>query len=758
MAIILPSETIYAALKSSKIPQQKSGIGTIEVTDKGVFLKTAGERIPIENPENAHLQNGQTVRYTVKNDTLQITPLPPDPRPAPDLPADLLTLTASESSASPSLSVRAAAVFPVENVEPGIYLLTSPDDLKALSSATLNRETLDLIKTGIATDGAIALRIENSADGIFRAVILSTDNLPIAFRQLCASFTSAPFSSLSPDILMSLLVDRGNLPFAPLLQIDALLQTVETAFPSIRAGSAEAQDTALRQWLLSVLCSDPSGDTVACAPRVSAGTLMSDLQPVLSALADRSGIVLPQAGIFPPPSESTDNNKQNTSPLSAAVNRMGFTLEHSLVTDRPEQPHLPQSTLKSLLLHFLGAIQGDRDSVSAPAPKPGSSRSTPPSQPEAASTPGSKSSVEIQKSENLVRVVSELRAAIAATTHPTLQNTSIPGNRSSEQLQQQSSGSPGKSAVSTAPQSETVAQGEATSPTPDRLAVIKNIINQASSALALYREQPGIATPAAAALTRLIDSIRMLAEKIEAPAAKSGNQTAPPQSVPAALQQNPATTLMPLLKNTLDAIDSMLRLLQSTSTDVSGAARSDTFALRERSSIGQTVSGDAATDGEFSRPHTARILGTALERLESLQLLARQVSTSQGTQQIIALPIKFDETWTEINVRFLHRKKKQRTTKKNAPLSVAIDVAPPVLGAIHAHLDYRPTRAMHLAIDFERKNTRSWFVNHRTELQNALHSAGITTVSIDLRHLRPKAAPSGDSDAGNGTALIDMKV
>jgi hypothetical protein len=215
-------------------------------------------------------------------------------------------------------------------------------------------------------------------------------------------------------------------------------------------------------------------------------------------------------------------------------------------------------------------------------------------------------------------------------------------------------------------------------------------------------------------------------------------------------------SIVPLIRSALDTLEALTALLRNL-PETGAAVAEKTVPDRDRAAINQPQERPALPIPAAQLQNLfSRAIDTALDRLESLQLLARQTSTAQGTQQIIALPIKFGEAWTEINVRFLrHRQRKSSTG--NPHYSVTIDVAPAALGAISAHLDYRISGQLQVGLEFERPSTRDWFTAHRDELQSGLTRDGAVAVRLDLRQKR-KHVSSSTTALRNDSGTIDMTV
>ena len=764
MAIVLPSEVTFSVLRSSKIPQQKSGTGKIEITGNGVFLKTGGERIPLEGSDTATLHDGQDVRYSVKNDSVQITSLPPGSPSASPVSGDLLSLTGTNTAATEAATaVQPSTSLPVENLQPGLYLLKSFDDLKMPGIVDLTAETKQLVESELAADGAVVLRVTTDGNGVSKAVVWSLADIPMALQQLSSSFSGPLMASFPIDLLARVLVDRGNLPFAPLLQLDRLMTADNAGFPPMRAGNVDAQKNALQQWMHTALLFEvPEDDIAALAPVAGAGTMMAELEPVLAPVLEGTGISLPVDGFTSMPGVPETQKRGEDTLFSQAVNRIGFTLEQVFAApDATTRDVLPQQTLKSLLLHLIARFPPADES--RPAANEALRNNEPvtgrPQVPESSSLPPATQQAQRPPADTALKMLADLHTVItdigrslphkSTDADPSSPLPAVPGEK--ERSPAVSGNGPGRSASA----SDTIPPDRRLSELPGLISRVLKIIEPMKSAF-----EPG-PQPVRGAAERLADVLAVLARTVEElpPAAQPGGNA---MRIPVSAQPVPQfpDTFPPLVRAVLKALDTLIFELQQPVDAASGphGGPREEALQRERAAISQHSGTEELPQDTLQHRQLARALSTALDRLESLQLLARQVPTAQGTQQIIALPIRFGEAWTEINVRFLHRKKRNGNKPGRTAVSVAVDIAPPSLGAIHANLDYRPVRTLSCSIDFERKSTQAWFMRHRDEFRRALRLAGMSAVQIDMRTSRRPPAASDDAAPATGLTLFDLKA
>jgi hypothetical protein len=123
----------------------------------------------------------------------------------------------------------------------------------------------------------------------------------------------------------------------------------------------------------------------------------------------------------------------------------------------------------------------------------------------------------------------------------------------------------------------------------------------------------------------------------------------------------------------------------------------------------------------------------ALARLESLQMLARPVQSADGEQhQVMVLPMRIDDEWAEVRVRFVKKRKGKSGKKGGERYAVSLTVSPSSLGEITVHMDYHRRGAFSVRMDFERPAVRRWFLKRDRDLASALQALGLTSVHLDL--------------------------
>jgi|GEM_PF-3832873 len=734
--MVVQAEAVYGANSSPNTLSTLQGVGKIFTGNGEWYLCTNhNEHIALELPsDRGGLQNGDTVRYVVSETSVSLTRInPADSRQYPAEASDTLTLSAT----SPSGDVPAShptRIYPTSNREAGIYIFSSPEEAARFIGLEKNDRLLAEIDQLIISEGAVAIRIDASADSneSSRATILSVADLPISLETMRATFTSTPLASVPIEVWKQILFDRSGLSFSILSQLDTVLQDAKQPFPVMRAGSVEAQNSALIQWLDTAFSLEkPSGDLAALTPSVSASAMVSDLEQSITSQQGHS----PLNGFLQgelAPGITQPFTKQS---IITAFESLGFTLEHSLTrADTVNNAFAipPEETLKSLLLHI-------RHQLEKPVAQPDSTFKQNP--PETFGIAGANSIPSAQPTQNnypvagLIMLQQKIEAFVTSGEPQNVDKIQslIPLLKSELQ------------SLSAYPDS--TIETKQTSPSPST-----------SAPLEIDR------------LKSITDTLIAMVEKKtpnHAEALLTGNG---PNSAEAALPTqtqaaNGWIAYTDLFDEALDTVERIIRFLKDGSKIAESSPR-DPVSGPVRNRSGKEVEGAVQDQNQLLRtaPSGAtdttlsHALSTAIDRLESLQLLARQVSTNQGTQQIVALPIKFNDTWTEINVRFFHRREQKKKHGSKGSVSVDINVAPPALGSLHAHLDYQTSRQLRLSITFERPSSAAWFIKQREEIIRSLKSSGMVAVHLELRQERAENGPSIHGGSVSKEGIVDVQA
>ncbi len=147
----------------------------------------------------------------------------------------------------------------------------------------------------------------------------------------------------------------------------------------------------------------------------------------------------------------------------------------------------------------------------------------------------------------------------------------------------------------------------------------------------------------------------------------------------------------------------------------------------------------------------------SLSKLETMQMLARPAQTQEGSQQVLALPVRVDGEWSEMRLKFVKKDGGGRSGKPGKRrFGINLQTSPSALGDVGVQMDYEPGKSFRVAMDFGKMSSRSWFETHRGELAGALEALGLRGVQIDFRTKRTKNGAPAESAGSNSDQAIDI--
>jgi hypothetical protein len=538
--------------------------------------------------------------------------------------------------------------------------------------------------------------------------VLRPADLAAEFRLLLQTMRAADFwRAVGPEPLMHYLADRGALSIARLAGIDAFVaeNTPGTASPAPGLTTDSARAAAV-QWLSAVL---DSGISESVLPAAS---------PLASA-ADLPGQVRAAAGAAVMPMPSTMEELLAASPgpqsemVPQMVRKLGLTLENEAAgAVRPSD--LPQS-LKALLLSLLGRLSADASAENVPDPQPGPASQTvagPAS--DAAENPG-------PAGPDAPRVAALARAVLADL------DTLLPP--------------PGAAAgdgVSPAFAGATAAAPPAVAAAPQPALQRLDTLATALMRLFGFAEKPLPDQSEA--------SMRMPAQKTMQPAA-AGRPDQPVQLTGDTSAPQIEQTIRVLVRNLTDLARDVRQLAggQPSAASQPGdehhavARRAGDLVRAVQQQLQSIVSERAAGTSQVADLAARFAAESALNKLEMLQMLARPAQTADGTQQILALPMKIGNEWTDVRVQLIKKRASGRR-KKDGPKKyyVQIDAEPAALGAVQARLDYSPRRDLLIILSFARESARRWFEEHTPAILSALGPVGGGRVRLNIERIGVK--------------------
>lgn len=136
-----------------------------------------------------------------------------------------------------------------------------------------------------------------------------------------------------------------------------------------------------------------------------------------------------------------------------------------------------------------------------------------------------------------------------------------------------------------------------------------------------------------------------------------------------------------------------------------------------------------------------RQVETALSQLETLQLLAKPTPTSEGQQQILSLPMKIGDEWTDVNILLIKKRDKSKSKISSDKFAVRMYVSPSQCGPIIVNMDYHVKHKLTVRIEFEKNDARNWFNKYKEQLIAALRENGMSLVALSLESA-PRKEPA----------------
>jgi hypothetical protein len=602
----------------------------------------------------------------------------------------------------------------------------------------------------LSPEGPVAVHVYESALGEMRAAFLSFDKVQSEIGRFVASdLQSDVWKSVSPGVLAKLLYDCKSFPLERLLQIDGLLaaadrqqaplQSSQGTLPDAAPVASKGFDAAFGQWLNVAL--DPS----------------TPLQEIVARVPVRQPLPLPELfnrideAQLPPGTAAAGSAKDSDFALQQETlttagrpeqiipdlfRRLGLDLESSLLQTDTKIPAGPkENNLKLLLLSLLRDI----DSAARPAAgRPTQGMETP--APSAAPSPEDANAHQV--SDSVIALAKKLG--------------DLTGRVSDE-------------SQAIASQLDRLARPDAAAP-KDKAADVPQVVDKVK----IVRDMAG-------RVDAMVSFVRNSGDEISSPQPFS-RQSALPDS--GAVGQ--VTSQLKDLTGQLQAFSQELfRAADRLAEESSAGADGETFqVLRRLVALAKSVSDHASGISNAGQDRLKRIaaeLGRSashlspggagaektgldalkqqvehvLTRVESLQVLAKQVAVSDGQQQVITVPMRIEGQWTDVVIQFLKRKgsSKKESAKKN--ISVAIHVSPALLGEITARMDYNAKKNFSLHLEFEKPATCAWFEKNRPELVRAFERLGFSAPKIDIKEIgrAREGQPSGAAAAGTAGTI-----
>jgi hypothetical protein len=597
----------------------------------------------------------------------------------------------------------------------GIYSFSTVED--ALRFMGGDESAAGRLTAALDASGAIIIRVSSIGNQTLAALLQPADVL----RELAAwnaASQSRVFQSLSAETLEQLFIGRGSLPLDRLRLLDAFAAAMQLPAASGRGGNAVAQSASLGQWL------DAAVDVRAAPSALAARAPVFSISSMIDALNDLAAVNNPSPAAQPPillpdaagiTAAVLRDSAGRATVFGAAFARLGFDLEHTL-----EKGGAPdKNSLKQLLMQLLRA-----SGETASGPTLDATRES-----------AAQRELTMARCALEQTVMSFIDKSLSAPAGTAADNAGTAGS-TYEAIAERLRGllsAMGERIEGLLADAKLLASGAPIKDTTGRCAVPPEV------AESFIRD-------ARARLESLLENLVLAVEQ--------ALRRFLPSVAPITLMAPPLfQEIEELGQRLLRAAEASLReALQSGPARHVNSATADTLPGKEQDRVAQVP---PLTDRALLRQTVERMIN----RVESLQLLARQTTTASGDQQILALPVKIGDEWTEMHVRFI----RQRTGKPGGDprrYTVFVNVAPSLLGAIDARLDYQDKKSLSLSLEFESQATYQWFIDRKAPLREAFCALGVPSPRIEIYHPRPWSPEKDDavSAPASGNTIIDLKA
>jgi hypothetical protein len=166
----------------------------------------------------------------------------------------------------------------------------------------------------------------------------------------------------------------------------------------------------------------------------------------------------------------------------------------------------------------------------------------------------------------------------------------------------------------------------------------------------------------------------------------------------------------------------------------------------------------ALREGKLPLETTRRLVETALQRIDSLQVSAKPTAHGDVRQQIVMVPMNIDGEWNDVVVKFVRDRgnHKKRTAQKN--ISITINVAPAFLGEINVSMDYKGPGDCSIQMNFDNGRTLSWFEENRAEIDNAFTKLGFRGLNMTMQKSAPRRPLSQSKEKPAPDSAIDIII
>lgn len=745
-----PITPILAHIPSATFPRISKGTGIIESKPgtNTFALRTTTDIIPLTLSPGI-VQDGDTVKYLIRNDTIILTPLTnKSSQGLLQQSTDTLTVTSDETTKPAQSVTSSSSSLPLpQNFPAGLYRFASTNkalDFLGQSENSPIRFHLDEL---IANEGLITLKVDENAIGEKFAYVFNKAESSYALSTFLASLSSPILGHATTVTLESILDKNGTLAFDLWNQLDRFLSDPENLRSAANNRPASVQAPLTLQWLQTALSSTLSLEKLLrLHPLSSTAALFKGLEPLMQQLSLYTGSPAVPLDTLAISAASFDATNTREGIVPDAIDSLGLTLENALsLTDGLSRQQFSGQNLKSLLLQQQQALTGDH------------------------MISGAKSIIEANQNAAAVNVdhiptAIVLPALLTSTFFDQIHTLQIQidtliADRTPATIYQKPAGE--TNGITTAPVFTAPADPEATEP-PAIIAVLDTLratcvtLKAAAEPKLTNHLQP---TEQQSPTPTIANLLRSSQQQLSANLRDLTGLLTPASTTPVAPTVQKQTADIELLVITVAALEKNLALILPHLTTV--AEHQPPFLDRTKNTMGNRSEETISPHPEkiALHNHLKQSVETALNHLESLQVLARPVATQQGTTQIFALPIKIGLTWTEVTIQLVTQKKQSGKKRRgHTRYMVNLDVAPSALGIIHVGLDYQPKQCLNATLAFEEADTSRWFTQHKDALVQSLCDLGIPAPQIQYIPLEKKKRHTARNHINNPLGTVDLTI
>jgi hypothetical protein len=648
-------------------------------------------------------QTLRAIQNAVRNQSGGSQPLSPELR-------ELLTQLERRLNQSPA--TKQTVISLPQTVTQGFMQFTDLDEALEWLTQTLGRD----VRTALPqsdTSGPAVVRTSLSELGVPQAVLLDTEQAGVEIEHFLQQELKSPlWKLLSAESLLQILQSKGTIATERLATIDQYLMANLSSLPQLTERPPAEVRPLLQQWLSVILDSDtPLAALSTRAPLNPAADIALLYGKLAESITSRYGLSdVASAEDYLLNARTLDSSMARSAIIPAMVERLGLTTEQLLASTAPGEP-VPD-TLKTQLYSLLHRIeqQGAEMPPRPTAPIPGTVTSASSGQP-LQPLPGAG----IASLETMSRPLDQIQALLTATDL-------------GQKLDNLTTGAPIRTAMETLRADLQTLLGENREKIAQLLRVGQLRPEMLPEALGRAREL----------LNRLADQLRQ--------AVDTGNR-----QIQQVLSQSES-----LLGGDGRSAGQreVLNALRGELEQFTRNLSREIAALSERST--------ATAESLLAAPVKQQV-ETILQRIETLQVLAKPTPVADGQQQILVLPLKIDNEWSEVNVQLIKKREKSAKKKGSRDYAVQIQVAPSFCGPVAVQMEYSAAGGLGVRINSEKGPTNAFFEANRPVISAALIKLGFKSVNLTAGTFSPdlSATPAQGMTAdpvSDPSANIDIRV